>query len=83
MKSTGIVRPIDKLGRVVIPKELRQHYQLDEMSQLEIYTTEEGILLKPYKLGCDLCGEILINDVVVFKGKKLCSRCIQQIKEEL
>ena len=48
MKATGIVRHIDPLGRIVIPKELRKALALDDNAPMEIYTTDEGILVKPY-----------------------------------
>lgn len=50
MKTTarGIIRRIDDLGRIVIPKEIRRKFKINEGAPLEIYITEEGILLKPY-----------------------------------
>ena len=48
MKATGIIRRIDDLGRVVIPKEIRQRFKIREGDPLEIYTTNEGIMLAPY-----------------------------------
>lgn len=51
MKATGIVRCIDELGRVVIPKELRHRYGWAQGDPIEIYTTDEGIMLQKYSLG--------------------------------
>ena len=48
MKSTGIIRRIDDLGRIVIPKEIRRTLRIGEGSPMEIFVTEEGILLKKY-----------------------------------
>ena len=48
MKATGIIRRIDDLGRVVIPKEIRHRFRLREGDPLEIYTTNDGIMLAPY-----------------------------------
>lgn len=49
MKATGIIRRIDDLGRVVIPKEIRRNYNIEEGDALEIFTTKEGIVLAPYE----------------------------------
>ena len=48
MKATGIVRRIDDLGRVAIPKELRRVFNIREGDALEIFTTDEGIVFAPY-----------------------------------
>ena len=51
MKATGIIRRLDELGRVVIPKELRHRYGWAQGDPIEIYTTDEGIMLQKYSLG--------------------------------
>lgn len=51
MKATGIIRRLDELGRVVIPKELRRRYGWSQGDPIEIYTTDEGIMLQKYSLG--------------------------------
>ncbi|MEV2354245.1 AbrB/MazE/SpoVT family DNA-binding domain-containing protein, partial [Paenibacillus larvae] len=58
MKATGIVRKLDDLGRVVIPKELRRTLGIGEKDALEIYVDGERIVLKKYEPGCYLCGGI-------------------------
>jgi transcriptional pleiotropic regulator of transition state genes len=58
MKSTGITRPLDKLGRIVIPMELRRSFKLEIGDPIEIYTDEDKIILKKHKVGCFRCGEI-------------------------
>ncbi len=74
MKSTGIVRKVDELGRVVIPKELRKKFDIvDDESTLEIYVEGENIVLKKHEPACIFCGEA--KDVSVFKGKKICKSC--------
>lgn len=50
MKATGIIRRIDDLGRVAIPKEIRRELHLNEGDPLEIYTNKGAILLKKYKM---------------------------------
>ena len=56
MKSTGIVRKVDELGRVVIPIELRRTLGIEEKDALEIYTDNEKIVLKKYEPACIFCG---------------------------
>ena len=56
MKSTGIVRKVDELGRVVIPIELRRTLGIDLKDALEIYVDEEKIILKKYEPACIFCG---------------------------
>lgn len=60
MKSTGIVRKLDQLGRIVIPKELRKVLDINERDPLEIFVDEELIILKKYhvKNACIVTGEI-------------------------
>lgn len=55
MKSTGIVRKIDELGRVVIPKELRKVLSIEEKDGLEIFTESDKIILRKYVPGCTFC----------------------------
>lgn len=78
MKSTGIVRRVDDLGRVVIPKELRKCFGIVEGDPLEIYTEGEQIILKKYQPACIFCGEA--NDIVNYKGKNICKKCLKEIK---
>lgn len=48
MRATGIIRRIDDLGRVVIPKEIRRSLKIREGDPLEIYTTKEGVCFRKY-----------------------------------
>ena len=79
MKATGITRPIDQLGRVVLPMELRKVLKLETGTPLEIYTEGESIILKQYKRGCTLCGDVQ-EDMTRFKGKELCECCITDLR---
>ena len=65
MKSTGIVRGIDNLGRIVLPKELRTSMKLETDSKLEIFVEGDQIILKKYRAAgsCDFCGEVDPNAV--------------------
>lgn len=78
MKSTGIVRKVDNLGRVVIPTELRKTLALMEGDPLEIFTDGNKIVLKAYKPGCIFCGEI--DGVREVAGTLICNSCIKKIK---
>lgn len=73
MKSTGIVRKVDELGRVVIPIELRRTLGIDEKDALEIYVDQEKIILKKYEPACVFCGSA--DNVQNFRGKLVCREC--------
>lgn len=79
MKSTGIVRKVDELGRVVIPIELRRTLGIEEKDALEIYVDDEKIILKKYEPACVFCGNAA--DVRVFKGKQVCQECARDMFE--
>lgn len=78
MKSTGIVRKLDELGRLVIPKELRKTLSIDVKDPLEIYVDGETIILKKYAPACIFCGEA--SDIINFKGKNICENCREALK---
>ena len=78
MKSTGIVRKVDELGRVVLPIELRRTLNIMEKDALEIYVNGESVILKKYEPACIFCGNA--QDVVHFKGKNVCETCIGDMK---
>ncbi|WP_201319096.1 AbrB/MazE/SpoVT family DNA-binding domain-containing protein [Paenibacillus sp. EPM92] len=77
MKSTGIVRKVDELGRVVLPIELRRTLGIGEKDALEIYVDGERIMLKKYEPACIFCGNA--DNVSHFKGKIVCVLCIGEM----
>ena len=79
MKSTGIVRRIDELGRVVIPIELRNKFGIDEKDPIEIFVEGSNIILKKYEPNCVFCGNA--KNLVEYKGKLICEKCSKQISE--
>jgi len=79
VKSTGIVRKVDELGRVVLPIELRRTLGIDEKDALEIYVDEEKIILKKYEPACVFCGNA--TNVQVFRGKNVCLDCAAAMGE--
>lgn len=76
MKSTGIVRKVDELGRVVIPIELRRTLGINEKDSLEIYVDDDKIVLKKYKpnMTCLITGEVSDDNAVLADGKIVLSR---------
>lgn len=78
MKSTGIVRNVDELGRIVVPKEMRNKMGIANSDPVEIYVDGDKIILTKYNPCCHFCASE--HDVVDFKGKKICNACINEIK---
>lgn len=78
MKSTGMVRPIDELGRIVLPKEIRRSFDLSPKDSVEIFTDGDRIILQKYAPACIFCGNA--DDVVYFNGKRICPECLAKIK---
>ena len=78
MKSTGIVRRIDDLGRVVIPMELRRTLGIVESDPLEIFVDGDKIILRKYQPGCYLCGDVE-GHMHDFFGKAICTKCVKQV----
>ncbi|HIY09695.1 MAG TPA: AbrB/MazE/SpoVT family DNA-binding domain-containing protein [Candidatus Anaerofilum excrementigallinarum] len=77
MKSTGIVRKIDHLGRIVLPIELRRVLDIDKDSSLEIYVENDSILLRKYQPACVFCGSS--EEVASYKGRNICAACRKEI----
>ncbi|HBT46617.1 MAG TPA: AbrB family transcriptional regulator [Peptococcaceae bacterium] len=73
LKSTGVVRKVDELGRIVIPIELRRTLGIEEKDALEIYVDQEKIILKKYEPACVFCGNA--ENVTNFRGKNVCRDC--------
>lgn len=75
MKSTGMVRKVDELGRVVIPIELRRSLDIKEKDAIEIYVDEDQIVLKKYvpNMSCHITGESTSDNVALANGKVVLS----------
>ena len=78
MKSLGIIRRVDELGRIVLPVETRKLMGLENRDGVEIFVEDDRIILKKYQPSCVFCGEA--DGVVDFKGKKVCKTCIEKLK---
>lgn len=82
MKATGIVRRVDELGRVVIPKELRRTLGIADGDPLEVFVDGDKIILRKYAPGCCLCGNIERELVNLYPEKPVCKACIKLIIQE-
>lgn len=79
MKSTGIVRKVDELGRIVLPIEMRRTLDIAEKDALEIYVEGSSVILKKYKPTCIFCDSG--KEVVNFRGKNVCPKCLKELRE--
>ena len=78
MKSTGMVRAVDKMGRVVIPKEIRRQLKVEnDVDSFEIYMDGDKVVLKKYQPTCIFCDSLA--DSVEFGGYNVCTDCIEKL----
>ena len=82
MKSTGIIRTADNLGRIGLPKELRKSFAITSETPLEIFTDDDAIVLRKYRPAgsCDFCGEVTA-DTVEYRGMHICAACRRAISQ--
>ena len=81
MKSTGIVRKLDELGRIVLPIEMRRTFNLAEKDAVEIYVDGDSIILKKHQPNCLFCGDS--KNLVDYKGKPVCKTCVKNLVEKI
>ena len=81
MKSTGIVRKVDELGRIVLPIELRRTLGIEEKDRIEIFVDGESIILRKYQPACIFCDNA--KDISNYKVKNICPDCIRAMNEKL
>ena len=79
MKSTGIVRKVDELGRIVLPIELRRTLDIAERDPLEIYVDGTSIILKKHQTTCVFCGSG--KNITEFKDKHICAACLAELNQ--
>ena len=77
MKATGIIRKVDELGRVVLPIELRRSMEIEEKTELEIFTDHNAIVLRKAGSSCVFCGGA--KGLAFFKGCGVCSACMREL----
>ncbi len=80
MKTTGIVRKVDELGRIVLPIELRRTLGIELRDPLEIYVEGDSIILKKYNPSCIFCGSS--EKIFIYHEKNVCEACIDELKEK-
>jgi transcriptional pleiotropic regulator of transition state genes len=73
-KATGVARRVDQLGRIVIPKELRDVMGISSEDSLEVFVDGNQIILRKYERGCTLCGDM--ENIQYFKGRMVCRQCV-------
>ena len=81
MKATGVIRKIDELGRIVVPKEIRKKLTIANEDPVEIYVEGDKIILKKYEENCLFCEKS--DALFEFRGKKVCAACLKELKEQL
>lgn len=81
MRSIGIVRKVDELGRIVIPKELCRAYQINPGTPMEIFVNGNDIILRKYQPGCTFCGGM--RNLKPFGGQQVCADCREVIRKDL
>ena len=79
MKSTGIIRRVDELGRVVLPIELRNKFGITEKDPMEIYVDGSSIILKKYEPNCIFCGSS--KKLLDYQDKVICEKCAEKISK--
>lgn len=79
MKSTGIVRKVDELGRIVLPVEMRRMLDIAERDELEIYLEKDCIILQKFEESCVFCGST--RGLITYRRKVVCQECIKQMGE--
>jgi len=76
---TGIIRRVDELGRLVIPIEIRNQFNIVEKDPIEIYVDDSSIVLKKYQPNCTFCQST--ENLVEYKNKLVCTKCIKSLKK--
>ena len=80
MKSTGMVRKVDELGRIVLPIEIRKTLDIEQRDALEIFVDQDRIVLQKYQPACIFCSQV--DNIVYFNGKRICASCLAKLKEQ-
>ena len=81
MKATGIIRNLDQLGRLVIPKETRKAFNLNDGDPIEMFTDGDEIILKKYNPGCHCCGSM--DHLTEVLGLKICPKCLKEFAKAI
>ncbi|NRT77896.1 AbrB/MazE/SpoVT family DNA-binding domain-containing protein [Clostridium beijerinckii] len=79
MKASGIVRKLDSLGRIVIPKEIRKVLGIYDGDSMEIIKVDNEVVVRKYIKGCIFCGSD--KDVIEFNGAIICDECRKALSQ--
>ncbi len=79
MKSTGIVRKVDELGRIVLPMEIRNTFSINTKDAMEVFVENNCIVLRKYEPACIFCGEV--DNCVSYEGKRVCKTCVEKLSQ--
>ena len=79
MKSLGVVRRVDELGRIVLPIETRKRLGLEAKDPVEIFVEKDRVVLKKYEPCFILCGDT--DDTVLYREKRICKTCLETLKK--
>ena len=79
MKSTGIIRKVDELGRIVLPIELRRTMDIAERDELEIFIENDRVVLQKYEPSCVCCGSS--QSLRNYRGTNVCQECVEKMTE--
>ncbi len=79
MKSTGMVRKVDELGRIVLPISIRQNMGIGARDSVEIFTDENRIILQKYQSSCIFCNNA--DDLTYFNDQRICRECLEKLKK--
>lgn len=80
MKSTGVVRKVDELGRIVLPAEIRKILDINAKDAVEFFMDGDRIVIQKYQPSCIFCNNT--DDVVYFNGKLICKNCVNTLKDQ-
>jgi len=79
MKSTGMVRTMDELGRIVLPISIRKRMGIEARDSVEIFTDENRIILQKYQSSCIFCNNA--DDLMYFNDQRICRECLEKLKK--
>jgi len=83
LELTSIIRQVDDLGRIVVPKEIREQWEIKPGESVEVFfePEEESIILKKYQRGCFFCDTVEVEKL--YKGKGICKECLMEMKAKV
>ena len=79
MMTTGLIRQLDSLGRIVLPIELRRTLDIGPKDMLEIFVEGNSVILRKYEPDCLFCGGS--RELSPYRDKMICARCLKELKQ--